>query len=139
MYTNRIALSNIKTLTDPEKERLLKQAELFVEFKRKEAEAKKLADSAKKARESIEATLNSLCEDLKSSKDFEITLEGDKEKYFISSKASSTTFYSEEDLQEKIKKNLEEKMELDNSLVWTRLGKEVIKSEPRVTFNIKTI
>lgn len=139
VHKYKVTLANTAALTDVDKEQLLRKVTLFAEFKKKEAEVRKLKAAAEKSRDVIEASLNRICENLDGSKDFEIIIEGETASYLISSKSSSTTYYSQEDIQEKITKNQEELKQLRDTLVWASLGKEVIKSEPRITFNIKSL
>lgn len=141
MFINKIVLSTVTSdkITSDAASQLQKNLGVFAEYKRKEADFKAAETAAKQAREDVIKVLQELTSELKETQDFEVTVEGEKEIFLVTSKASKTTFLTTDDVEEKIEKTVAELAELQETKTLVSSGGHVIKSAPRITFNIKKI
>lgn len=113
--------------------------EVFADWKKKEADLKRAKDDADKARQLVTTQLKTFVPELKESQDYEITVEIEGNIYLVSSKASKQTYLSQEDLSNKIAGLAEMFAELNAHSITLANKGSVVKSAPKITFDIKKL
>lgn len=137
MSITKINVASSTNLTEVEKILLIEKMESFASYKREKTAIDAQENNAKATRAEIVSLLGRVVPNLGSA--FELQIEGDKTSHIVSSKQSKTTYLDKDEMEEKIKELTANLDELKMRLVLVQNGAQIVKTEPKITFNIKTL